>query len=169
MFLTSLIHKRRSNRRSSKPNILLDALLSNAIINIKNDKVSSKLSITCSKKKNRKGRSVVCSSNLCERERKQRSDAHLGKRVERNQDNLESESYINSFRDLDNFFVDLRNQVKPLSTGLHLSQLDGARRNSSVTSGLCRNEHQSLAAYSSSSSSTQDLVDHFIETGMNGL
>jgi hypothetical protein len=43
MFLSTLIVKRRDNRRANKPNMLLDAILSNAISNIKKDKTISKL------------------------------------------------------------------------------------------------------------------------------
>merc|ERR1711962_846338 len=173
-FLASLVDKRRINRRSSKPNILLDALLSNAIINIKNDKTSSKLnSILCSNDRNKKVKSCLRGR---ERPQRSRSDARLGRRAEHKRDNNESEGYTNCLEDVDNFFDDLRNYIEPLSTGSNSHQLDETKKNgdtSSVCQGFSKSWDQDSSACTSPAatkvfaSATQDLIDHFIETGLN--
>lgn len=161
MFLSSLIVKRRDNRRTSKPNMLLDAVLTNAIRNIKSDKTISKLTSLSSIKKFRNPRSKNSSiddgrRNSVKTNNKTEKDYNdILKDEEKNRDLIE---YLS---EVDNFFEELKN-VK-----VH----GDPRKNFDISNNNCLNLNVNDLLLDdrtrrSKELSNDDLIENFIETGV---
>lgn len=170
MFLSSLIVKRRDNRRACKPNMLLDAVLSNAIRNIKKDKTISTLTNLSSTQKigkhdyhkknnsNYYSRSYVYDDGGTDDDMKLKMNMKGGSRTIP-QDNDKENRDINEYMsDVDHFFEKLKN-VKVLQ-----HQEASSISNDNDDSFLVSNT--SKTGIGLEETSADDLVDNFIETGI---
>ena len=136
MFLSSLILKRRDNRRAMKPRMLLDAVLTSAINNIKDDKLLSKLTNISRVKK---------FSNCIGPYKKNRFE------VKKKHNNYEEDNF--DYRlDVDHFFEELKN-VK-IEEQKHFNVI-GRGDACHVTKFI-----------DSEDLTNQEIVDNFIETGI---
>jgi len=158
MFLSSLIMKRRNNRRGSKPNILLDAVLTNAINNIKSDKILSKLNNISKVKR--------FSSYILHSHSQKRTETfgciknQNGQKTISNQklDDKKNEKF-NYLLGVDNFFEELKNvkvENRENAVTVCVSPDDNEELSQSVSIALQNNSEVLI----------QDMVDNFIETGI---
>ena len=151
-FLNSLVVKRRRNRRASKPSMILDAVLSNAIKNIEKDQILSKFANTGKVKK----------SNTPLHQ-------HTALTLDSGRSKLECGGIMDEkncfFEDVDSFFDRLKNasmkeKVGTIETSdLHMNSVNISTEN-------CPDSGSSTNPVDES---TQKMVDYFIETGLYGL
>jgi hypothetical protein len=151
MFLSSLVGKRKTNRRATKPSMLLDAVLTNAINNIKNDKILSKFN------------NISQVKTISRTNRKKKSKKFTAEHIN-NEDNTskeETEKELSSCTsilvDVDEFFEELRN-IKPRKNEKDCGDLNMTEPSSSSAAASYNNDLYS--------SHTQHIIDNFIETGV---
>lgn len=160
MFLSSLIVKRRDNRRTSKPNMLLDAVLTNAIRNIKKDKTITKLTSLSTIKKFKNHRNKTDLSDGCRnpsgKSKSTGKDDIVLKDEEKNSDLIE---YL---AEVDNFFKELNNVKVKNDPKVHY-----ANDNCFVSkSNDLSNVSGKTPPPSRKQLSNDDLIESFIETGI---
>jgi len=151
MFLSSLIVKRRDNRRAVRPNMLLDAVLTNAIKNIKKDKAISKLTNLSNIKKFK--------NNRCKKVSTKKTDTNIiNVKNGEDLDVQKNKDLIKYLSEVDSFFEELKNVKVQRDPSLEIS--NNCLNIIDVVDLELHNKTNNTEL------SDDDLIDNFIETGI---